>query len=273
MPLFWKPYKSDITAFIEELKAKKPTLEDEQRQAARSGGTAAIDRGAEAEYSRSARAAAGLRLPDRTATGAERAVTTPVMEVLADAGGRRRRQHRRRAPVRRAAVRPAAGPLHPARRARGVPGGVRRAARPAALPDPAPELQHPRHPAGERDPPVPRLRRADPHTQPRARRRLPADGGDADRDQVAHAAAAEEERRRQGARRSARRARAPADRVRADEARRCQARCAAVARPRLRARPGRRRGSVAPRLPVVEPIDLRNAWLDIVKRARCTSTT
>ena len=31
MPLFWKPYKSDITTFIDELKAKKPTLEDEQR--------------------------------------------------------------------------------------------------------------------------------------------------------------------------------------------------------------------------------------------------
>jgi hypothetical protein len=31
MPLFWKPYKSDVTNFIEELKAKKPTLETEQR--------------------------------------------------------------------------------------------------------------------------------------------------------------------------------------------------------------------------------------------------
>jgi hypothetical protein len=31
MPLFWKPYKSDVTQFIEELKTKKPTLEDEQR--------------------------------------------------------------------------------------------------------------------------------------------------------------------------------------------------------------------------------------------------
>jgi hypothetical protein len=31
MPLFWKPYKSDTTAFLEELKAKKPTLEAEQR--------------------------------------------------------------------------------------------------------------------------------------------------------------------------------------------------------------------------------------------------
>ena len=31
MPLFWKHYKSDTTAFIESLKAKKPSLEDEQR--------------------------------------------------------------------------------------------------------------------------------------------------------------------------------------------------------------------------------------------------
>ena len=31
MPLFWKPYKSEITQFIEEMKAKKPTLEAEQR--------------------------------------------------------------------------------------------------------------------------------------------------------------------------------------------------------------------------------------------------
>jgi len=31
MPLFWKPYTSDVTAFISELKAAKPTLEAEQR--------------------------------------------------------------------------------------------------------------------------------------------------------------------------------------------------------------------------------------------------
>lgn len=31
MPLFWKPYKSDVTRLIEDLKAKKPTLEEEQR--------------------------------------------------------------------------------------------------------------------------------------------------------------------------------------------------------------------------------------------------
>jgi len=31
MPLFWKPYRSDVTAFIDELKSKKPTLEAEQR--------------------------------------------------------------------------------------------------------------------------------------------------------------------------------------------------------------------------------------------------
>jgi len=31
MPLFWKPYPSEVTSFIEELKAKKPSLEAEQR--------------------------------------------------------------------------------------------------------------------------------------------------------------------------------------------------------------------------------------------------
>ncbi len=31
MPLFWKPYKSDVTQFIDELKARRPTLEQEQR--------------------------------------------------------------------------------------------------------------------------------------------------------------------------------------------------------------------------------------------------
>ena len=31
MPLFWKKYTSDVTDFIDELKAKKPTLEEEQR--------------------------------------------------------------------------------------------------------------------------------------------------------------------------------------------------------------------------------------------------
>jgi hypothetical protein len=31
MPLLWKPYRSDITQFIDELKMRKPTLEAEQR--------------------------------------------------------------------------------------------------------------------------------------------------------------------------------------------------------------------------------------------------
>ena len=31
MPLFWKPYKSDVTQFIDQLRADKPTLEAEQR--------------------------------------------------------------------------------------------------------------------------------------------------------------------------------------------------------------------------------------------------
>lgn len=32
MPLFWKHYKSDVTTFIESLKAARPTLEEEQRR-------------------------------------------------------------------------------------------------------------------------------------------------------------------------------------------------------------------------------------------------
>ena len=32
MPLFWKHYKSDVTSFIEDMKAKRPTLEAEQRK-------------------------------------------------------------------------------------------------------------------------------------------------------------------------------------------------------------------------------------------------
>lgn len=31
MPLFWKPYKSEVTQFLDELKRQRPTLEDEQR--------------------------------------------------------------------------------------------------------------------------------------------------------------------------------------------------------------------------------------------------
>ena len=50
MPLFWKPYKSDVTSFIEELKAQKPTLEDEQRDGRALLWDKRIDRDAEAEY-------------------------------------------------------------------------------------------------------------------------------------------------------------------------------------------------------------------------------
>ncbi|MDH3208824.1 MAG: DUF3460 family protein [Burkholderiaceae bacterium] len=32
MPLFWKPYKSDVTSLIEGLASRRPTLKAEQRQ-------------------------------------------------------------------------------------------------------------------------------------------------------------------------------------------------------------------------------------------------
>lgn len=50
MPLFWKPYKSDVTSFIEELKARKPALEAEQRRGRALLWDRAIDRDAQAEF-------------------------------------------------------------------------------------------------------------------------------------------------------------------------------------------------------------------------------
>jgi hypothetical protein len=50
MPLFWKPYKSEISQFIDELKAKKPSLEAEQRAGRSLLWDREIDRDAQAEY-------------------------------------------------------------------------------------------------------------------------------------------------------------------------------------------------------------------------------
>jgi hypothetical protein len=50
MPLFWKPYKSEISQFIDELKAKKPTLEAEQREGRALLWDKAIDADAQSEY-------------------------------------------------------------------------------------------------------------------------------------------------------------------------------------------------------------------------------
>jgi len=50
MPFFWKPYTSDVTNFIEELKARKPSLEDEQRAGRALLWDRALDRSALAEW-------------------------------------------------------------------------------------------------------------------------------------------------------------------------------------------------------------------------------
>lgn len=50
MPLFWKAYKSDVTSFIEQMKAAKPTLEAEQRQGRNLLWDRAVDREAEAGW-------------------------------------------------------------------------------------------------------------------------------------------------------------------------------------------------------------------------------
>jgi hypothetical protein len=50
MPLFWKPYKSEVTSFIEGLKTAKPTLEAEQRAGRALLWDRALDRDALAEW-------------------------------------------------------------------------------------------------------------------------------------------------------------------------------------------------------------------------------
>ncbi|MCO5976770.1 DUF3460 family protein [Ideonella oryzae] len=50
MPLFWKPYKSEITQFIDELKTKRPSLEAEQRAGRGLLWDRPQDREAEAEF-------------------------------------------------------------------------------------------------------------------------------------------------------------------------------------------------------------------------------
>lgn len=47
-----KPYKSDVSMFIDELKAKKPSLESEQRAGRALLWDKAIDRAAQAEQQR-----------------------------------------------------------------------------------------------------------------------------------------------------------------------------------------------------------------------------
>jgi hypothetical protein len=53
MPLFWKPYTSDITNLIQEMKAKKPTLEEEQRRGRAIWWDRRLDRVAQEEYDES----------------------------------------------------------------------------------------------------------------------------------------------------------------------------------------------------------------------------
>jgi len=50
MPLFWKPYKSDVSQLIDELKAKNPKLEEAQRAGRALLWDRRIDREAQAEY-------------------------------------------------------------------------------------------------------------------------------------------------------------------------------------------------------------------------------
>ena len=53
MPLFWKAYTSDVTSFIQEMKARRPSLEDEQRSGRARLWDRHIDAVAEQDYGES----------------------------------------------------------------------------------------------------------------------------------------------------------------------------------------------------------------------------
>jgi len=50
MPLFWKPYTSDVTQFIEQMKAQRPSLENEQRAGRALLWDRQLDRSEQAEW-------------------------------------------------------------------------------------------------------------------------------------------------------------------------------------------------------------------------------
>jgi hypothetical protein len=50
MPLFWKPYKSDATQFIESLKQRDPQLESRQREGRNLLWDKDIDRQAQSDW-------------------------------------------------------------------------------------------------------------------------------------------------------------------------------------------------------------------------------
>jgi hypothetical protein len=50
MPLFWKPYTSDVTSFIADLKKARPTLEAEQRAGRALLWDKPVDRAAQSDF-------------------------------------------------------------------------------------------------------------------------------------------------------------------------------------------------------------------------------
>ncbi|HEX6019169.1 MAG TPA: DUF3460 family protein [Burkholderiaceae bacterium] len=70
MHLFWKPYQSEATQFIEQMKAKKPSLEAEQRAGRDRLWDREIDREAQSRYR-------GARVPMQPYVYYDNAPVTP----------------------------------------------------------------------------------------------------------------------------------------------------------------------------------------------------
>lgn len=50
MPFFWKPYRSDVTQFLDTLKAQRPALEEEQKRGRALLWDKPVDRDAQSAY-------------------------------------------------------------------------------------------------------------------------------------------------------------------------------------------------------------------------------
>ena len=86
MPLFWKPYKSEVTQFIEQLKAQRPTLEAEQRagRALRQLDQQAFDLAEQRRHDRHCRADRDQGRDDRDRGGRERPRHTGALQAVDD---------------------------------------------------------------------------------------------------------------------------------------------------------------------------------------------
>ena len=88
MPFFWKPYTSDVTNFIQEMKAKNPTLEAEQRAGRALLWDRSLDRSSQADWQDAVQRAVPEQGPAGALLGFERRVLRlHLLDEVRNVGG------------------------------------------------------------------------------------------------------------------------------------------------------------------------------------------